>query len=284
MRISETVGTGVVQSVDRALALLEALAEHSGGASLSDLARSVNLPTSTAHRLLTTLQMRGFVTHEAHSGHWVIGHRAFSVGESFSHYANIVASARPFLRQLRDLTRETANLGVVESEDAVTIAQAESREIKRAIAPPGGRVPILNSGMGKAIIATWPDDAIETLITRQGLRPMTANSLRSLDQVMREVTEIRAQGFAIDNEEYLVGMRCVAAVVLSPAGDPVAAVSVSGVAQRVAVDRVDTIAEIVRETAEDLSAALGGNGRQGEAPDPVSTTRRRGRAAASGRE
>lgn len=93
MRISQTGGASIVQSVDRALVLLETLAESSGGLSLSELSRRVDLPTSTAHRLLTTLQMRGFVAHEPQSSRWVIGHRAFSVGESFSHYANIVAQA-----------------------------------------------------------------------------------------------------------------------------------------------------------------------------------------------
>ncbi|QPM90495.1 IclR family transcriptional regulator [Pseudooceanicola algae] len=261
MRISQSGGGSIVQSVDRALALLEALAEASGGLSLSEVSRAVGLATSTAHRLLTTLQLRGFVTHEAQSGRWVIGHRAFSVGESFSHYANIVVQARPFLRQLRDQTRETANLGIVEKEDTVTIAQAESREINRAIAPPGGRVPILHSGMGKAIIATWPDDAIRTLVARQGLRPMTPTSLRSLEGVMTEVGTIRARGYAVDNEEYVRGMRCVAAVVWSPAGDPVGAVSASGVASRVTVNRIDAIANMVRKTAADLTADLAGNGR-----------------------
>ncbi|WP_163851797.1 IclR family transcriptional regulator [Pseudooceanicola aestuarii] len=264
MRISQTGDAGIVQSVDRALALLEALAEHSGGAGLSDLSRAIGLPTSTAHRLLTTLQLRGFVAHEPLSRRWVIGHRAFSVGESFSHYANIVALARPFLRALRDDTRETANLGVVEAEDTVTIAQAESREINRAIAPPGGRVPIFNSGMGKAIIATWPDDAIETLVRRQSLRPMTPTSLRCMEDVMVEIRATRDRGYAIDNEEYISGMRCVAAVVWSSGGDPVAAVSVSGVAGRVTVDRIGAIADRVRRTALDLTAALSGGARPAE--------------------
>ncbi|PRY25181.1 IclR family transcriptional regulator [Aliiruegeria haliotis] len=258
MRISEKPGAGVVQSVDRALALLEALAESDGGARLSDVARDLGLPVSTVHRLLTTMQMRGFAHHEPHSGRWVIGHRAFSVGETFAHHANLVGPARPILRALRDMTRETANLGVLESEEAVTIAQAESREIKRAIAPPGGRVPILNSGMGKAIIATWPDEAIRNLVERQGLRPMTSRSLGSLEEVMEEISRVRDMGYAVDNEEFVSGMRCVAAVVWSANGEPVAAISVSGLAARVTVARVPEFAGSVVQKAAELSKAISG--------------------------
>ncbi|NDR57156.1 IclR family transcriptional regulator [Pseudoruegeria sp. M32A2M] len=254
----DTPRSGTVQAVDRALRLLEVLADGPGGAGLSELAGHVGLAPSTAHRLLTTLQQRGFVQHDTRSGRWLVGHRAFSVGEAFSLRRNLVAPAYPFLRQLRDRTRETANLGVIEAEEAVTIAQVESREIMRAIAPPGGSVPVLNSGMGKAIVATWPDAAIARLVERQGLRPMTSKSLGSREAVMREIQRIRSQGFAVDNEEYVVGMRCVAAVVWSATAEPIAAISVSGLAARLTADATDDIAKEVRSAADQLTRAIGG--------------------------
>lgn len=250
--------SGTVQAVDRALNLLEILAEDSGGARLSALARRAGLAPSTTHRLLTTLQRRGFVQQDIRSGSWMIGHRSFSVGEAFSLRRNLVAPAYPFLRILRDRTRETANLGVIEAEEAVTIAQVESREIMRAIAPPGGRVPILNSGMGKAIVATWPDAAIERLIERQGLRPMTSKSLGSRDAVFDVMSRIRTEGFAVDDEEYVIGMRCVAAVVWSATAEPIAAISVSGLAARVTESSIGGIAKEVRSVADQLSRAIGG--------------------------
>lgn len=249
---------GTVQAVDRALSLLEVLAEDEGGARLSELSRRVGLASSTTHRLLTTLQRRAFVQQDTKSGRWMIGHRSFAVGEAFSLRRNLVAPAYPFLRILRDRTRETANLGVIESEVAVTIAQVESREIMRAIAPPGGRVPVLNSGMGKAIVATWPDVAIERLVERQGLRPMTSKSLCNRDAVMAEITRVRKQGFAVDDEEFVIGMRCVAAVVWSASAEPIAAVSVSGLAARVTNSAVVSIAKEVRTAADQLTVAIGG--------------------------
>ncbi|SCZ71052.1 transcriptional regulator, IclR family [Epibacterium ulvae] len=249
---------GIVQSVDRALTLLELMASPDDARRLSDLARRSGLAVSTTHRLLTTLERRGFALHDPQSGSWTVGQRANLVGDSFSLHGSLVVPARPILRDLRDLTRETANLGVIEAEEAVTVAQSESREIMRAIAPPGGRVPVLNSGMGKAIVATWPDAAIDTLIERQGLRPLTSHSLRSKDDVFAEIHRIRVQGFALDDEEYVIGMRCVAAPVWSEMSEAIAAVSVSGLAARLTRDHVPAIAKQVVDKAAQLTKAIGG--------------------------
>lgn len=249
---------GIVQSVDRALSLLEIIADPKPGTRLSDLAQRAGLAVSTTHRLLTTLERRGFVQHDPHRGSWAIGPRAHLVGESYSLHGNLVVPARPILRALRDLTRETANLGVIDAEEAVTIAQAESREIMRAIAPPGGRVPVLNSGMGKAIAATWPDAAIANLVDRQGLRPLTSHSLRTKAEVFDEIARIRAQGYALDDEEYVIGMRCLAAVVWSESGEAVAAVSVSGLAARVTTEQAHRMAAHVVASAAHLTEAIGG--------------------------
>ena len=249
---------GIVQSVDRALRLLEFIADPGPGTRLSDLAKRAGLAVSTTHRLLTTPERRGFVQHDPFSNSWAVGQRAHLIGESFSLHGNLVVPARPILRQLRDATRETANLGVIEAEEAVTIAQAESREIMRAIAPPGGRVPVLNSGMGKAIVATWPDDAIEHLVARQGLRPLTSRSLRSRSEVFDEIARIREQGYALDDEEYVIGMRCVAAVVWSDISEAVAALSVSGLAARVTPAQAHRMAADVVVAAARLTDSIGG--------------------------
>lgn len=248
--------TGIVQSVDRALSILEQIAEKRTGMRVSEIAQDLGLPVSTVHRLLTTLEKRRFVQQDAQTDHWSVGQRAHSVGESYSLHDQLVLPARPFLRQLRDITRETANLGVIQAEEAVTIAQIESREIMRAIAPPGGRVPVLNSGMGKAIVATWPDDAIRSLIARQGLRPMTSTSLKSESEVFAEIKQIRTQGYAIDDEEYVLGMRCVAAVIWSDEQEAIAALSVSGLAARVTPETIPGIARQVCDMAQALSRKI----------------------------
>lgn len=220
---------------------------------LSTLAAEAELAVSTVHRLLMTLEQRGFVQQDHKSGHWIIGHRVHSVGKSYSLHDHLVIPGRRFLRDLRDDTRETANLGIVESEEVVIIAQVESREILRAISNPGGRVPVLNSAIGKAVISTWPDRAILNLYKRQGVRRLTQNSLITERDIIEEVGRIRERGYAVDDEEYEVGMRCVSAVIRDRDNEAIAAISVSGVAARVTLDKVPQIAEKVCKKAEELT-------------------------------
>ena len=250
----------MVQAVDRALALLEQVAQAPEGMRLSDLARAVGLAPSTTHRLLTTLEQRGFTHFDAVSMHWHVGRQAFTVGMAYTRWQHFIAAAMPFLRQLRDATRETANLGVLENGEVTTVAQVESREIIRSISQRGGRAPVMNSAMGKAIVATWPDAAIRDLVLTHGLRPFTPRSLRDMAGVTAEITRIRQDGFACDDEEYAMGMRCVAAVVWSPMGEPVGAISVSALAERVPHRDVPAMGARVVEMAGKLTRALGAKG------------------------
>lgn len=249
---------GFVQSVDRALSLLERLAQAPEGLRLSDLARDSGLAMSTAHRLLTTLERRGFAQFDAAQAHWHVGRKAFTVGIAYTRWQSLIATAMPFLRRLRNMTRETANLGVLEDGEVVTLAQVESREIIRAISPPGGRSPVMTSGLGKAIVATWPDAEIEALVARHGLPRMTRHSLQDIDAVRREMQAIRAAGYAFDNEEFTPGLRCVAATVWSPGGEAVAAISISGLAARISAEDMPRIGTTIRSLAAEMTTAMGG--------------------------
>lgn len=144
--------TAIVQSVDRALILLELIAGDPDGLRLSDLARATGLAPSTTHRLLMALQQRGFIQADPGTGQWQVGRKAHVVGAAWGTARSMLAPATPQLRRLRDATRETANLGLIEGGHVITLAQSESREIMRAISPPGGHAPIFCSGMGKAIV------------------------------------------------------------------------------------------------------------------------------------
>lgn len=250
------MSNSTVQSVERSLNILECIAEHPAGLRLSDIAAALGLPISTVHRLLTTLQQRAFVQTDPVNGFWLIGQKCFSVGSAFRHHRNYVAPALPILRNLRDATRETANLGAIDQAEIISIAQVESREIMRAIAAPGGRVPLLNSGMGKAIMSLWPDDAIENHVARQGFQKMTRNSIKSLSELMADINLIRERGFAIDDEEYIMGMRCVAAPVSIDGNEPRLALSISGLNIRVTIEKAIEVGEIVHRMAEELSTKL----------------------------
>src|SRR5438067_7229562 len=248
---------GGVQSVDRALLIIETLAEDDEGYRLSDLAVRTGLSTSTAHRLLTTLEKRRFVQFDRDGSKWHVGAQSFVVGSTFVRRRNFATQAMPYLRKLRDQTRETANLAVVDDESIVVLTRMESREIMRSLTKVGGRVAMVASGVGKAVLATYSDQDVNAIIHRQGMPRLTEKSIVRPGDLFKELATIRKQGFAIDDEEAETGLRCVAAVVYNALAEPLAAISVSGLTSRVTDARLPEIGRVVREVAAELTDALG---------------------------
>jgi IclR family acetate operon transcriptional repressor len=249
---------GGVQSVDRALQIIETLAEDDEGYRLSDLAVRTGLSTSTAHRLLTTLEKRRFVQFDPTCSKWHVGAQSFAVGATFTRRRNVVAQAVPHLRKLRDRTRETANLAVVDDEAIMVLTRVESREIMRSLTKVGGRVAMVASGVGKAVLATYSDAEVRAIIRHHGMPRLTEKSIVRPGDLFKELAAIRQQGYAVDDEEACMGLRCVAAVVYNDCSEPLAAISVSGMTSRVSDDRLPDLGRAVREVAAELTAALGG--------------------------
>src|SRR5580704_12457409 len=249
---------GGVQSVDRALLIIETLAEDDEGYRLSDLAVRTGLSTSTAHRLLATLERRRFVQFDRFESKWHVGAQSFAVGTTFARRRNFVVQAMPYLRKLRDQTRETANLAVVDDESIIVLTRMESREIMRSLTKVGGRVAMVASGVGKAVLATYSDEDVSAIIRHHGLPRMTEKSIVRPGELFRELERIRRQGYAVDDEEACMGLRCIAAVVYNDCSEPLAAISVSGMTSRLTDDRLPSLGRSVREVAAELTLVLGG--------------------------
>jgi IclR family transcriptional regulator, acetate operon repressor len=249
---------GGVQSVDRALSIIETLAEDDEGYRLSDLAVRTGLSTSTVHRLLATLEKRRFVLFDRHESKWHVGAKSFSVGATFARRRNFTAQAMPYLRKLRDQTRETVNLAVVDDESIIVLVRIDSREITRSLTKVGGRVAMVASGVGKAVLATYSDDEVNAIICRQGMPRLTEKSIVRPGELFKALEATRQRGYAVDDEEARIGLRCVAAVVYDDCSEPLAAISVSGMTGRIADDRLPVLGCIVRGVAAELTAALGG--------------------------
>lgn len=248
---------GAVQSLGRALDLMEAVAMAEQGAGLTELAKATGLAPSTAHRLLKTLQQRRYVSHDAERGLWFIGVQSFTVGAAFLRTRNVVAAARPIMRQLMEESGESVSLAVLDGADAVYLAQIECRAMMRALARPGGRAPLHCSGVGKALLAALDEDARTPLYARIEFTRYTEHTLSdpaALDAALRPVL---SRGFAVDDEEFVLGLRCVAAAIRDEYGEPVAAISCSGPTARVTVDRVGPLGRLVAGAAADIAAALG---------------------------
>jgi IclR family acetate operon transcriptional repressor len=249
---------GGVQSVDRALLIIETLAEDDEGYRLTDLAVCTGLSPSTVHRLLTTLEKRRFVQFDRDDSMWHIGAQSFAVGSTFVRRRNFVTQALPYLRKLRDQTRETANLAVVNDGAMIVLTRVESREIMRSVTKVGGRVPMVASGLGKALLSTYSEQDVFAIVQREGMPRLTSKSIVRAGELCKSLHDIRQQGYSIDDEEALIGLRCVSSVVYDDCSEPLAAISVSGKASRVPNDRLPVLGKLVQEVAAELTKALGG--------------------------
>jgi IclR family acetate operon transcriptional repressor len=256
--VSEKRASGHVQSLSRALSLLNSLAEHPQGLTLSEVAAKVTLPTSTAHRLLTTLQNERYVRFLSSRNLWFVGVQAFEVGSAFVHSRDIISIARPFMRRLMEESGETVNIGVHDAGEVVYLDQVESRNIMRAISGPGGRVPVHCSGIGKVFLAALNERTVAEIVARKGLARETVNTVATMTDLTRDLEQVRRRGYAIDDEEYAIGLRCVASAIYDENGEPIAGLSISGPAARVTDDRLAELGLRVTQRACDITKQLGG--------------------------
>ncbi|GLQ05403.1 IclR family transcriptional regulator [Sneathiella chinensis] len=250
--------SGQVQSLTRALSVLNVIADNSPGLTLTGIARKLGLAPSTTHRLLTTLQEERYVQYDRDSSHWQIGLQAFVAGNGFLSSRDLVSVARPFMRRMMEKSGETINLAIPDGDHVIYLAQVESREMMRVYSKPGKRVPLHCSGVGKAILMTMTDADIDRIASTEGLARLTDKTITDPDQLKQHLAGCRPLGFALDDEEHAVGLRCVASVIYDEYAEPMAAVSISGPAARISTAQLQEIGETTRFFAGEITTALGG--------------------------
>ncbi|GAA1510759.1 allantoin degradation transcriptional regulator AllR [Streptomyces synnematoformans] len=242
---------GGVQSLERAFDLLERMADAGGEVGLSELAGSSGLPLPTIHRLMRTLVATGYVRQQPNR-RYALGPRLIRLGESASRLLG--TWARPHLARLVDETGETANMALLDGDEAVYVAQVPSRHSMRMFTEVGRRVLPHSTGVGKALLAQLPDDAVRALLARTGMPAATERTLTSPDAFLRALAAVRADGYAVDDNEQEMGVRCLAVAV--PDAPTAAAVSISGPAGRLTEAATERMVPVLREAARQLSAAL----------------------------
>ena len=245
-----------VQSLDRALTILEALA-GAGGIGLSALAGRLEQSPATVYRVLTTFQTHGIAELDPAAQAWHIGPKAFLIGSAFLRRTSVVERARPVLRELMEATGETANLGIARGDEVLFLSQVETHASIRAFFPPGTTSPLHASGIGKALLSRFEEGRLADYLARARLTRFTAATLTDPGSLRADLERTRARGYALDNEEKNEGMRCVAAAVLDAFGEPVAGLSVSGPSARLSEAGAERIGALVRGAAQRLSEGLG---------------------------
>lgn len=247
-----------VGSVRKAMELLSCFTRDAGSWPLSDLARRLELPKSTAHNLLRTLQSFDLVRQDADSRAYRLGPRAMELGLIFARQNEILAQARPVLRRLAELSGETVKLGILSNEQVLIVAAVESAHQLHTRGDIGTRWPLHSTGMGKAILSALPlPEAIE-LVARHGLTAYTPHTISSVEQLQREWKRTRTKGFSFDAEESEAGVSCIGIPVGDPLQGTIGAISISGPSVRIRPQQAEQFARqaIAAARAASLSYPL----------------------------
>jgi IclR family acetate operon transcriptional repressor len=245
-----------VQSVERALDLLELLARSSDWAGISELSAASGQPVGTVHRLLMTLVARGYAIRDSRRRRYALGSAARLLAGANPQTLNWAEIAAPFLRQLVEISGETANIVVMEHHKAVYVAQVQSARMVRMFTELGNRVPLHSTGCGKVLLAYQADSVRASIIVQTGLPASTYKTITDPDQLQHELEMVRQQGYAIDNGEQEEGVHCFAVPVHDPEGKVIAAMSISGPSSRLDNTRVPFLVQHLKRASADLSAKL----------------------------
>jgi len=242
-----------IQVIERMVALLDALATYSDPVSLKELSRVSGLHPSTAHRILNDMVVTRFVD-RGEPGTYRLGMRLLELGNVVKSRLSVREAALDAMRALHRKTQQTVNLSVRQGDEIVYIDRAFSErsgmQVVRAI---GGRGPLHLTSTGKLFLSVDDVKAIRAYSTRTGLAGHTRNSITELARLERELSLVRARGYARDNEELELGVRCMAAGIHDDSGKLVAGLSISAPADRLQEDWLEDLVQ----TASRISSTLG---------------------------
>jgi len=257
-----------VKSLVKALNILQVLAEEESPApTLTQLSRRLHLHVSTVHRLLQNLVRHGFVEEAPSSGGYQLSYRVLRMGLRVLDRLDFRHVAQPLLRELNQKTQETVHLAILEQGRAISIEKFDSPQPVGLDARLGGDRPLHCTGVGKTLLAYQSEEYLEWVAQSSGLRRYTTHTITNLPQLRKELAHIREVGYAVDHEEAVEGLRCVAGPVFDHNGSILAAFSVAGPATRMTSSRIPEVARLVRETSREISYRMG---RRGDAPATAS--------------
>jgi len=248
----------ILSTLDKGLHVLDILSTTNtpGGLTLTELSRAIGMHRTTLFRILATLQARQLVERDSDTDRYQIGLGVLSLASARLRDLDIRHVARPALLRLCEQTQESVYLAIIDGSEVVTVERFEGTQVIALRAEIGGRRPAYCTASGKAILAELGDDEIERILAT-GMPPRTSRTIISPLVMRYHLTEVRERGFAIDDEERIEGVRCVAAPVFGYDGYVCGAISVAAPALRTPFERLQTLGAEVREAAQEVSQRMG---------------------------
>jgi IclR family KDG regulon transcriptional repressor len=256
-------GLEPVKAVNKTICLLEALAQEKE-LGVTDLAERAGMHKSTVYRFLNSLKELGYVRQNSANEKYSLTLKLFELGSSVLARMELWEQAHPIMEQLAEQTRETVHLAVLDEDRPVYLGKFESTQALRVSMSSriGQSAPIYCTGVGKLLLAHAPPEQVKQILERQELRRFTDRTITDRALLARELETIRRQGFAFDDEEHEVGVRCVAAPVRDSQGTIVAALSISMPSVRLPDSEIPGYWELVTKAADEISSRIGASPKQ----------------------
>jgi DNA-binding IclR family transcriptional regulator len=255
-----------IHVLERVVAILDVLAGSNTEESLVELTQTLGLHKSTTHRLLMALESTRLVERDASTGKYRLGSKLLELGMRVAARLKLPEAARPYLERLSHQSSETAHVGVLRGSEVVSIANCEGQHTLRMPATVGTISPGHCTSLGKAMLAFLREEEAKETVLQRGLKGYTRNTITQLSALKAEWQKVRECGFAVDDEEFEQGLKCIGAPVRDSSGRVIAAISIAGAAFRLKDDRIPALARAVKQAASDLSRDLGY--RQDSAEEP----------------
>lgn len=250
----ESKGT---QTLDRALDIIELLSLEREGMGVTEIGSRLDLHKSTVHRLLTALAHRGYAERDERKGSYRLGLKVVEIGSLRLRHLELKTEAAPHLRRLAEITGQPVHLGILQGTEVIYIEKIEPVASIRMYSQIGRRVPVYCSSLGKVLVSGL--DAAELHRLSHGLeyKRFTPSTKIDAEVFEREIDQVRAQGWALDDEEHEAGIRCIGAPVRDYTSRVIAAISVSGDKNVISPERDAAVASTVKDIANLISSRMG---------------------------
>ena len=247
-------------AVERALAMLEAVAQDSEGLSNADISRKLKIPKSSASYILRTLEKQGYLNRNSETGRYRVGLKVLSLSRGALTGIDVRDVALPIMRRLMQQTNLTCHLAILDGPMAVYIEKVEPEGFIKMDTWVGRRMPVHATSVGKALVAYIPRERLERIVAERGMEKRTPKTITTLPRLLKDLEKVRDQGYAVDDEENNIGARCVGAPVFNQAGTIEASLGLSGTINQVNAQTMPRILEALKDAARHVSMQLGYRG------------------------
>jgi len=246
-----------IHVIDRAAQILDCFGFDHQELSVSEIGAKTGLHRSTAHRILMALEYNDLIKQTPSTSKYHLGIKLFKLGHQAVSQLNLREICRPFLSRLMNDTKETIHLAVLDDDQVLYLDKVEGPHALRMPSRVGRYIPTYCTSLGKAMLSCLDDQEVKSILRRQTLKPHTENTVKNINQLLADLRSVRKRGYAVDNEEIEIGLRCVGAPLRDYTGGMVGAISVAAPSARLSEKNTPVIGRMVIAIAAEISEQLG---------------------------